>query len=59
MKKDKLNINSSVDKKERKLYLVCSICPPHKGENKANKVVKRNWKKFRKTKYKRAGSVSG
>ena len=28
------DINSSVDKKERRKELECTICPPNKGENK-------------------------
>jgi hypothetical protein len=50
MKKDKLNTNSTVGNRERRLDLKCSYCPPNKKENKKRQ-IKRNWKKFRKTKF--------
>ncbi len=31
------NTNSSVDNKERRKLLSCSICPPNKGENAGRK----------------------
>jgi hypothetical protein len=36
MKKDKLNTNSTIDDRERRKDLRCSLCPPNKYENKKN-----------------------
>lgn len=35
--KEAENNNSSVDKKIKKLQLVCAFCPPNKGENSTRK----------------------
>lgn len=53
MKKDKLETNSTVDRKERRLDLSCSFCPPNKGENAKRKAKHGNKKPKYKTKRKK------
>lgn len=48
MKADKLETNSTVDRKFRRLELGCSFCPPNRKENANRKAKPDKYKSVRK-----------